>query len=144
MNYQIKKLHNAVAKIQSKFEEVKKLDGTRQDSSPKGDGYVEIYDEYESRGHIQFDQGGRPLAMRYSEWEPNDLGFDEMAGDTTSYYISEHESGYHYYFSEISSANGDVWSPGPRVAVDPSTGEVAGTFDISHQPHKFTPLPETD
>jgi hypothetical protein len=141
MNTQLSRLNRTVSDIRSKFEAVKKLDGTHQDASPAGDGYVEISDEYESRGHVRFDPSGRPLSMQYSEWDPYSSDLEEGGGEITSYYISQHEeSGHLYYFSESESANGDSWSPGPRIAVDSGTGEVAGTFDISHRPHKFVPL----
>ena len=138
----IKKLQRSAAQIRQKFDELKKLDGTSNDASPKGDGYVEIRDEYESSGHIEFDKTGNPTSMKYSEWEGDryDSSWSD-SNDVTSYYISKHEqSGQMYYFSEVDSKDGEAWSPGPRIAVDPKNGDVSGSFDISEQPHKFVPL----
>lgn len=138
MNAKLSRLQRSVSQIRAKFEEIKKLDGTSEDATPAGDGYVEIRDEYESKGHISFDKSGQPTSMRYSEWD--DLDFDYEA-ETRSYYISKHEeSGQMYYFSEVDSRNSEVWSPGPRVAVDPATGQVTGEFSTREVPHKFVPL----
>ena len=141
MNMKIKRFQRNVDQIRAKFEEVKKLDGTSQDTGPKGDGYVEINDEYESRGHIEFGKSGEPVSMKYSEWQSDDLGFGEESQEISSFHISKHEeSGQMYYFQETESKDGEYWNPGPRVAVDPQSGEVTGSFGISQQPHKFVPL----
>lgn len=139
MNHQLATLNRSVSLIRSKFEQVKKLDGTPDDASPAGDGYVKIADEYESRGSVRFDQAGEPESMEFTQWDSS-ASWDESARQETSYFISRHESGNLYFYSEVSSADGDTWSPGPRIAVEPGTGKVTGTFDISAQPHKFVPL----
>ena len=137
-----RKFDRSLSQIREKFEQVKALDGTGQDGTPAGDGYVEIRDEFESKGHAQFDEAGKPISFDYEEWESDGFGDDTNRQEVHSYSIKMHESGYHYYYSEVSSDDGELWSPGVRIAVDPKTHEPVGTFSIKTHPHSVIPLPE--
>jgi hypothetical protein len=154
MNNSIDRLQRSVRQIRSKFEEVKALDGTAQDASPAGDRYVKISDEYARKGSASFDEAGNPTSFRLAEWDPNDSEvyseneYSDNPEDSRiveHYSISQHESGLLYFFSENSgtdSEGAEIWAPGHRIAVDPATQEIVGTFELGSRPgkQKFVPL----
>lgn len=140
----LSRIRSQAATIRAKFEQVKKLDGTALDSTPKGDGMVVIADESRSRGQARFDQDGKPLSFQYEEWVPYQDGYE--VGQRTrfdSYSIDHHEeSGYEYYFQEVSSDGDEGGHQGDRIAVNRATDEIVGTFSIRTRPHTVDPLPD--